>query len=159
MIALVGWRLVARVRRLVGRQRLQLWRHRATVLVFPFAVGLIFIGALGETASLLALAAGAAAGGALALVGFRRTRFEVTDGGALFYTPCAPIGIGLGVMLIARIAYRALEIFEAGGSVSPGADSLALTPGTLFVFATLASYYSAYSLGLLLWHARVERRR
>lgn len=154
VVALIGWRVVARVRRLVGRQQSRLWRHRASVLVLPFLVGLLFVGAFGQTASLLALAGGSATGAVLALVGFRRTHFEVTADGGFFYTPFGPIGIGLAVLLVGRVGYRAIEILEARGAGSTAANPLELTPATLFVFATLAIYYGVYSLGLLVWRAR-----
>ncbi len=153
--AIVAWRVAVRVRRLVARQRLRLWQQRATVLVFPFLVGLLFVGALGEVEAQLAIAGGAAAGVGLAWIGFRRTRFEVAGDGILFYTPCGPIGIGLAAMLLSRIVYRGLQIAESRATGVPDGSAFALTPLTLFVFATLASYYSAYAFGLLRWHAVV----
>lgn len=153
--AFILWRVISRVRRLVARQRSRLWRHRSTVLFFPTILGLLALGALGEPTSLAALAVGILVGIGLAVVGFRLSRFDVTDEGP-FFTPFAPIGIGLSALLIARLVYRGLEIAGAHRTDPGGLQVLVTTPMTLLVFGTLASYYTGYAVGLLRWRGRLR---
>lgn len=152
--AFVLWRVYSRVRRLVGRQRSRLWRHRSSVLFFPMLLGLLALGSLGQPKSLTALAAGVLLGSSMAAIGLRRSRFEVSDEGP-FFTPCAPIGIGLSALFIARLVYHGLEIAQSRPAGNGGLHDLSATPMTLLVFGTLASYYSGYAIGLLRWRRRV----
>ena len=58
VIALLLWRMYARIRRLVGRQRSVLRRHIATLIVFPLLTVLLALSALRHPLSLAGLAGG-----------------------------------------------------------------------------------------------------
>ena len=155
IIALIAWRLYARIRRAIGRQRLHPRRPWITLAVLPLTLVLLSVSSSAHPPLELALWGGVLLGVALGVLGLRLTRFEATSAG-LFYTPSAHLGIALSTLLVCRIAYR----FITGGFPGPGAaDSApaALTPLTLLLVGTLAGYYCAYALGLLRWQARVRR--
>jgi hypothetical protein len=156
---LLAWRAYARFRRMVGRQRLSKVRPWITLAVFPLLIVLLVISAQAHPERLVLLAAGLAAGGVLAVVGLRKTRFEPTPQG-LFYTPNAHIGIALSMLFVARIIYRFVEIhaFDVATTGNHTVD-FARSPLTLAVFGLLAGYYVGYALGLVRWRARVMQAR
>lgn len=153
--ALVGWRLYSRVKRMVGRQRLSKVRPWLTVSFFPLLVALLLLGSLADPEAALALAGGVAAGVALGFYGLRLTKFEQTPLG-LFYTPNAHLGIALSLLLIARIGYRAAQMYFAAGAARDASSAFVRSPLTLLIFGTLAGYYVAYALGLLRWRRRAS---
>jgi len=109
--------------------------------------------AIGGMNAELALAGGAAAGVALAIVGISRTRFEQTEQG-WFYVPDARIGVALTVLLIGRLAYRLVQIggFNLMGPASRAASQDAMrSPFTLLILGAVLAYYAAYAAGLLRW--------
>ena len=158
IVALVAWRLYARVRRLIGRQRLSAVRPWITVTLFPALVVLL---ALGSRTSLLldgSLTVGVGLGVTLGLIGLRMTRFEVASDG-LYYTPSAHLGVALSLLVVARLVWRFLFMGAggAGAGLAAGAGSApppTLTPITLLLVGTLAGYYVTYALGLLRWASR-----
>ena len=150
LLPLVAWRIYARVRRMVGRQRLSRVRPWITLIFFPALVLLLAYTARGDVQSLGTLAAGLTIGSLLALHGLRRTRFERTPQG-LFYTPNAPLGIALSLLFIGRILYRLIEIYSLGPMTSRAASDFARSPLTLAVVGLLAGYYIAYAIGLVRW--------
>jgi hypothetical protein len=152
---LVAWRLYSRVRRMVGRQRLSKRRHWLTVCLFTFLIALLLLGSLAHPQAALALAAGVGAGVALGFYGLRLTKFEQTPLG-LFYTPSAHLGIALSLLLIARIGYRAAQLYFAAGAIREPSAAFVRSPLTLLVFGTLAGYYVAYAVGLLRWQRRAR---
>ena len=152
--ALVAWRLYARVKRMVGRQRLSRVRPWMTVCLFPSLVALLLLRSLLHPSSALALVAGVSAGVALGLYGLRLTKFEETQVG-LFYTPNAHLGLALSLLLLARIGYRAVQLYLASESIQGGSVEFARSPLTLLIFGALAGYYVAYAVGLLRWRHRV----
>jgi len=99
---LLGWRVYARFRRMVGRQRLSRVRLRITLTIFPLLVLLLGYAARSHLESLNWLATGLLAGTLLAVYGLRATRFEPTAQG-LFYTPNAHLGIALSILFVGRI--------------------------------------------------------
>jgi hypothetical protein len=153
--ALVAWRLYSRVKRMVGRQRLSKVRPWVTVSLFPLLVALLLVGSLSHPYAMLALVAGVAAGAALGLYGLRLTKFEQTPLG-LFYTPNAYLGTALSLLLIARIGYRAAQLYFTPGAIQEGSTVFARSPLTLLIFGTLAGYYIAYAAGLLRWRRRAN---
>lgn len=152
LVPLVAWRLYARFRRLVGRQRLSRARPWITLTVFPTLVVLLAYFASHRPQALAALGGALAAGALLARYGLARTRFETTVEG-LFFTPHAPLGIALFVLLLGRVAYRVVEL-----AYGPPAADFASSALTLAVFGLLAGYYVAYAVGLLRWRRAHERR-
>ena len=154
LVPLVAWRLYARFRRLVGRQRLSRVRPWISLTVFP-ALMLLLAWLVHSRVDALAWLGGATVAGALlARYGLSRTVFEATSGG-LFYTPHAPLGIALTVLFAGRILYRVYEVVSAG----PAAVDFARSPLTLAVFGLLAGYYIGYAAGLVRWRHAHETRR
>jgi tellurite resistance protein TehA-like permease len=162
LLALILWRVYARFRRMVGRQRLSKVRPWITLTIFPLLVVLLATSAVSHPERLLVLAVALALGGGLAVFGLRHTKFEPTPQG-LYYTPNAHIGIALSTLFLARIVYRFVELgsldpsaFAAG---NPHAADFARSPLTLAVFGLLAGYYVGYAIGLVRWRARVLRAK
>lgn len=153
--ALLGWRLYARVRRSIGRQKLSAVRPWITVSVFPLLILVLLVGALNHPQNALALFAGVAAGAGLGFYGIRLTRFEQTPEG-LYYTPNAHLGIALSLLLIGRLAYRAVQLQIWEMPAGPPASDFVRSPLTLAIFGTLAGYYILYAAALLRWRRRVQ---
>ena len=154
IIALIAWRLYARMRRSIGRQRLSPLRPWLAVTLFPLLVVLLALSTRALPVAEGCLAAGAALGIGLGVLGLRLTRFERSSEG-LYYTPSAHLGVILSTLLLCRIVYR----FAAGGFPgaavnTPPPSANALTPLTLLLVGTLAGYYACYAAGLLRWAAR-----
>src|SRR3954447_17177816 len=105
LIPLIAWRLYARLRRMIGRQRLSRIRPWVTLLMFPLLLGLLALAARAHLERLWFLGIGVALGGALGVFGLKKTRFERTPEG-LFYTPNAHLGMAISLLLIGRISYR-----------------------------------------------------
>lgn len=155
IIALIAWRLYARIRRNIGRQRFRPARPWITVSIFPLLLVLLGFATMMRPLSEGSLWAGVALGVALGVLGHRLTRFEVTPEG-YFYTPSAHLGIALSTLLVCRIAYRfIINGFPGTGATPPSGQSL--TPLTLVLVGTLAGYYCTYAVGLLRWYARARQ--
>jgi len=80
--------------------------------------------------------------------GVRLTRFDSTEKG-VFYTPSTVIGICLTLLLVGRIAYRAVTFFGPRAPNQPP-SALFQSPVTLLVFGLTAGYYLSYQTGVLL---------
>lgn len=156
LVPLLAWRMYARLRRMVGRQRLSRARPWITLAVFPLVAMLLALASHEHPRTLWWLAGGLACGVGLGMLGLRLTRFEPTREG-LFYTPNAHLGIALSLLFAGRIAWRLVEIFVGG--VPADAQHFARSPLTLCVFGLLAGYYIAYACGLVRWRARVMRAK
>ena len=146
LVPLVAWRLYARFRRLVGRQRLSRVRPWISLTVFPALVFVLAWLVRDRAAALAWIGAAIFAGGLLARYGLSRTVFEAAPEG-FFYTPHAPLGIALTALFAGRIVYRVYEVASAG----PAAASFAHSPLTLAVLGLLAGYYVGYAIGLVRW--------
>jgi energy-converting hydrogenase Eha subunit A len=156
VVALIGWRLYARIRRNIGRQRFSPRRPWITLSIFPLL--LLLLGFTTMTRPLMegSLWLGVTVGVGLGILGQRLTRYEVTAEG-LFYTPSAHLGIALSALLVCRIVYR----FTVSGGLpgmggAPPVAGQSLTPLTLLLLGTLAGYYCSYAVGLLRWSARTR---
>lgn len=152
LVPLVAWRMYARFRRLVGRQRLSRVRPWISLTLFPALLLLFAYLARSSTYALAALGGALVLGGLLGRYGLARTAFQVTPKG-FFYTPHAPLGIALMVLFAGRILYRVYEVMSAG----PAAADFARSPLTLAVFGLLAGYYVAYAMGLVRWRWTHEK--
>jgi hypothetical protein len=148
--ALVVWRVYARIRRMVGRQKLSRVRPWATALVFPVLLVLVALQAFGQPAALAALLGGTALGGALGVYGLRLTRFEETPQGR-FYTPSAHLGIALSLLFVGRVVFRIAQVYLMVDSGASSSADFARSPLTLAIFGTLAGYYVIYAIGLIRW--------
>ena len=140
---------------MVGRQRLSKVRPWLTVCLFSLLVALLLLSSLVHPGAALSLVAGVAAGAVLGFYGLRLTKFEQTPLG-LFYTPNAHLGIALSLLLIARIGYRAAQLYFAAGATQMASNTFVRSPLTLLIFGTLAGYYVAYAVGLLRWRRRAS---
>jgi len=155
IVALIAWRLHARARRLIGRQRLSTARPWINVVLFPVLIALLALGSRWQPLPEECLAGGVLLGTALGVLGLRLTRFEASTAG-LYYTPNVHIGVALSVLVVCRIGWRlfsqGLPVSTAGAAPPPPGTSL--TPLTLLLLGTLAGYYFTYALGLLRWSMR-----
>jgi len=153
VIALIAWRLYARVRRNIGRQRYSRVRPWITLTVLPLVLVLLAPGTHGQAGGVAALAGGIMLGIGLGVLGLRLTRFEASAQG-MYYVPSAHLGIALSTLFVCRLAYR----FVAHGLPvdATAAGPPAATPLTLLLFGTLAGYYCTYAVGLLRWAARAR---
>lgn len=160
LLPLIVWRMVVRVRRLIGRQRLSKVRPWITLIVFPLLLGLLALSAYAHAHAdrLVWLALGLAAGGALGIFGLRKTVFEPTREG-LYYTPNMHLGIALSLLFVGRILYRLVEVLLLAPPPAGHADDFATTPLTLGVVGLLAGYYISYAIGLLRWRRRVLKAK
>jgi hypothetical protein len=153
-IPLILWRIYARVRRNIGRQRSRAWRHWFGVTLFPLLVLLFALVALRSPLAEGALWGGVGAGVALAIAGLRLTRFERNEEG-FFYTPNAYIGVGLSLLLVGRILYRMAQVYGGTAAAAAGSNpDFARSPLTLLIFGMVAGYYATYAAGLLRWRGR-----
>ena len=123
ILALIAWRLYARIRRTIGRQRLSPVRPWVTVVVFPLLVALLAFAARSHAPAAAALAGGVVVGVGLGFLGLHLTRFEVSPEGR-YYTPSAHLGVALSALLVCRIFYR---FFVYGLPGSSGGGSMAAT--------------------------------
>ena len=155
IIALIAWRLYARIRRNIGRQRFRPARPWITLSIFPLVLALLGFATLTRPLAEGSLWMGVAAGTALGVLGNRLTRFEATPEG-YFYTPSAHLGIALSTLFVCRIAYRFMVTGVPGVGAAPPAGQ-SLTPLTLLLLGTLAGYYCTYAVGLLRWYARARQ--
>jgi hypothetical protein len=158
LLPLLVWRVYARFRRMVGRQRLSRIRPWITLALFPALTLLLSIAALNHPARLWWLGAGLVLGALLGLFGLRKTRFEPTRQG-LYYTPNAHMGIALSTLFMARIVYRLVEVYGIDPSHPHGMDDFARSPLTLAVFGLLSGYYVLYASGLVRWRWRILRAK
>jgi hypothetical protein len=148
LVPLMLWRIYARFRRLVGRQRLTKVRPWITLTLFPLLIALLSWVAYPNVGTIGWLAAGVAAGAGLSLLGLKLTSFERSPHG-LFYTPNKVLGVSLVLLFVGRIAYRVIEVavLSAGNTFT----GFVVSPVTLAVFGLLAGYYLGYAAGLLRW--------
>jgi len=150
LVPLIAWRIYARFRRMVGRQRLSRVRPWITIIVFPLLIAMLLWVTRFDFEREGWLVLGIAVGAALAVVAFRLTRFEDTPAG-LFYTPNAPLGIALTVLMVGRIGYRMYEVWTLGPTMARNNTEFIRSPLTLAIFGVLAGYYVAYAIGLVRW--------
>jgi hypothetical protein len=152
LIPLLVWRVYARFRRLVGRQRLTKVRPWVALTLFPLLIGLLAWLVYPNVDKIGWLGAGLAGGGGLAVLGLKLTSFERTPQG-LFYTPSGILGVSLVLLFVGRIAYRAIEVYAL--SASNTLTGFVVSSVTLAVFGLLAGYYIGYALGLLRWRYKI----
>ncbi len=151
LVPFILWRLYARYRRLVSRQKSRAWRHWAAAIFFPAILALLAATSLVQPLSEAALAAGIVVGAVLSHFGLRATRFEATPEG-VFFTPNARIGIALSLLMVARVVYRVAEMSSLPRAARAGQmQDFARSPLTLVVIGMLLAYYAAYAIGLLRW--------
>ena len=156
VVALVGWRMYKRVRRLIGRQPVNEKRLWLTAIFFPILIGLVSLSGLRDVALLEGVVAGVAIGIALGCFGLRLTRFEATADGC-FFTPNTFIGIAVSVLFVGRLLYRFGVLYLSTGQVDPASvQSFGSSPLTLATFGVVAAYYTTFAIGVLLWYRKAR---
>ncbi|MBG9388310.1 hypothetical protein [Caenimonas aquaedulcis] len=161
LMPLLVWRMIVRVKRMVGRQRAGRIRPWVTLVIFPLVLALFSFLAKDHAQRLWWLAGGVACGLGLAVWGLKKTVFEATPTG-LFYTPNAHLGIALSLLLVGRLVWRMVEVFTMDAAAMQQPDEFTRSPLTLLVFGLLAGYYIGYAFGLVRWRfavMRAKRRR
>lgn len=152
LAALVVWVLYRRLRRSFGRQRVREGRMWVRVGILTVVAAFAAIATAHNLTVLAALLAGIAGGAALGYVGLRYTRFEVTAEGR-FYTPHAYIGIVVAALLMGRLLYRFLSVYDGTAPAAAAGRGFAAglqgSPLTLAVFGALVGYYVLYYLGVM----------
>jgi hypothetical protein len=151
--ALVVWAIVRRARRTFGRQPVQPVRMWLRIGILTFAgAAIVATSGMRSPQMLEALIGGLLCGAALAGLGLRHTRFEVTTEGR-FYTPHTYIGVAVMLLFLGRLAYRFLYLSSAtGGAFAAGPGAAAAyqrSPLTLGTFGLLVGYYVFYYAGVL----------
>jgi len=152
MTVLVLWAIYRRVRRNVGRQRIEPGRMKFRIGVLGVVAALIAIGALRDWYMLGAMLAGIAAGVLLGWIGLRETKFEASDQDR-FYTPHLYIGLFVSGLLIARVAYRFLAVYPSMHAAAQADQNpfaaYQKSPLTLAIFGVVIGYYVFYYAGVL----------
>ncbi|MGN6312427.1 MAG: DUF1453 domain-containing protein [Rhodanobacteraceae bacterium] len=148
LIALLYYR---RFRRSFGRQPVQPARMITRVVILGLVGGLLLLGSVVDMRMFAGEIAGLVAGLALGFWGLKLTRFERKDDG-VHYIPHSWFGIGIMVLLLARLAYRwmvmwpAMQAAHAAGMQQPPYPR---SPLTLALFGLLVGYYVCYYIGVL----------
>lgn len=155
LLPLIGWRLYARFRRMVGRQRLSQVRAGLTLTLFPLLLTGLMVAALAHPARELLLVVCMAGGVALGVFGFGKTALEPGPQGQFFYTPNAHLGIALSLLFAGRVLYRVAETRWLAPEAHQSLGDFGRSPLTLAVFGLLAGYYISYAAQLLRWRRRV----
>ena len=118
VVALVVWRVYARIRRVIGRQRLSAVRPWITVVVFPLIAVLVLVTSFLHPMTRRRAGGGTVVGIGLGVLGKRLTKFEATPAG-LFYTPNAHLGIALSLLMVLRLGYRFVTLQMNGQHFDP----------------------------------------
>ncbi len=151
--ALIAWGIYRRMRRTFGRQRIDANRIRVRIGIFAIIGALVLMGVLHDVRSVGGLLAGLACGAALATVGLRHTKFEVTPEGS-FYTPHTYIGVAVAALFLGRLLYRLLYLPYVAHATAAANQNLAVAyqqgPLTTGMFGALVGYYVLFYVGILL---------
>jgi len=150
--AIIVFALYRRVRRSIGRQRVQEKRMWVRIGIF-ILIAILIAATIARDVDLLGvLAAGVICGAALAYIGLRYTKFEVTAQGR-FYTPHAYIGLVIAGLFVVRFLYRFLGAYD--GTAPPAAAGQSIvaiyqhSPFLLAALGAVVGYYVPYYLGVL----------
>jgi uncharacterized membrane protein len=146
------WRVYARLKTQMQRQRSILTRHYTGIFVFLAMLAVPASELLANPFSLGALAVGIAAGIGYAIWGLKLTRFDETDEG-YFFTPNARLGIVIAMLFAARVLYVGFELYANQGPTPRFTDS----PLTMLVVGLTGAYFGSYSIGILRW--RLKRQK
>src|SRR5579864_1062724 len=152
LAALIVWVIWRRLRRTFGRQRVEPARIWLRIVLLTLVGGLIVATSVArDTRALEAMIAGIACGLALAYLGLRHTRFEVTPEGR-FYTPHTYIGLAVTALFLGRLLYRLFYVYGSNamtGAPQNPALMFQKSPLTVGIFAVLIGYYLLFYAGVL----------
>ncbi len=146
-VGLVIWRVYRRVRRSIGRQRVQPKRLITGIVIYSVICVLLALGAVQHPNLLAGLGGGLVLGAPLALIGLRFTRFENAPDGR-YYISHPYIGITIAAVLVVRVFYR-LSAFFGSPSQMQGPPQMMQSALTLSLLGLLAGYYIAFYAGVL----------
>ena len=149
------WRVYARLKTQMQRQRSILARHYTGIFVFLAMIAVPASELLGNLVSLGALAVGVAGGIGYGAWGLKLTRFDETDEG-YFFTPNARLGILVAMLFAARVLYIGFELYANQGSTAP-TPRFTDSPLTMLVVGLTGAYFATYSTGILRW--RLKRQK
>lgn len=153
LIPLLVWRIYSRLKRMMGRQHSQLWRHWSAVTLLPLLILALGLACMSNALALSCLGAGILLGAWSGILAIKLTRFESTIKG-FFFTPNRHLGMIVALLFIARILYRGLELYVTSRALAPMPESMrdfTQSPLSVLVFGMLAAYHCSYGWGLLRW--------
>lgn len=154
LVPLLVWRIYSRLKKLVARQKSQLWRHRLVAFGFPVLIVFLATTTRFDILPLSSLGAGVLAGGWLGVLGIRLTRFEQI-GKDYFFTQHRYLGLAITMLFIARLLYRGMEIYlNTRLDVPLPPPPFGQSPLTMAAYGLVTGYYATYAWGLLRWRQR-----
>lgn len=158
LIPLLVWRIYARLKGAMARQRSHLARHWCGMAAFSALIVVAGSELLANPAGMAWLAIGSAAGVAYGLWGLRLTRFDDTGPGREpTFTPNARLGVAVAMAFIARVMYVGVQLYaDQGGAPRPPFSE---SPLTVLLLGLTAAYFATYSAGLLRWRRTRQAAR
>ncbi|HET7535624.1 MAG TPA: hypothetical protein VFJ90_04170 [Candidatus Didemnitutus sp.] len=148
IIALLIWRLQARWKNYVGRQRFVPSRLIVFTAVFVTASVVVAILSLSHHLALEMFGCGLVGGALLSLVGLWLTRFEFTSDGT-YFTPNSHLGVALTLLLGVQFIYRKVVMHVDPNSSAPPPSIFDNQPVFVMLGVT-AGYFIAYNVGVLI---------
>jgi hypothetical protein len=148
--AFVAWRVVVRIRRSIGRQKVTKGGMSVRIGIYAVITLLLLLELVvlkADAPVFGGLLGGLVLGAFLGLVGLHLTQFEVTPEGR-FYTPNRYVGAALSILFVARLAYR-YGAFSGHAAAVEADPRAALSPLTMLVYGLLAGYYIVFFIGVL----------
>jgi hypothetical protein len=156
LIALIAWGFYRRVRRNIGRQRLQPRRMVVRMVLIALITAMFGVFSLLHTQVMLGFIGGLLLSLPLAYIGLHLTRFEATPEGR-FYTPNTYIGVALSGLLIIRVVMQMFRLYSVSPTTGLTYSTLPQSALTYFLFGLRMGYYMAYYAGVFYRSRRVEK--
>lgn len=154
LVPLLVWRIYSRLKKLVARQKSQPWRHWLAAIFFPALILFLATTTRFEMLPLSSLGAGVLAGGWLAVLGLKLTRFEQA-GKDFYFTQHRYLALVVTMVFVARLLYRGMEIYlNTRLDVPVPPPPFGQSGLTMAAYGLLSGYYGLYAWGLLRWRQR-----
>lgn len=150
LVPLAIWRIYSRLKRLMGRNQSELWRHAAYATLAGVTLAVLAVLLVGKWQALAALLVGAAVGAALGHRNFKLTRLQNTAEG-FFYTQNRRFGLLVTMLFFSRLIYRLFEAYLHMHDRLPLDPDFIGQPLTAVVFGLTAGFWGGYHLLLLRW--------
>ncbi|MBV6321585.1 hypothetical protein [Duganella violaceipulchra] len=155
LVPLAVWRIYSRLKRLMGRNKSELWRHAAYATVAGVTLAVLAVVLIGKWQALAALLVGAAVGAALGHRNMKLTRLQNTAEG-FFYTQNRRFGLLVTMLFFGRLIYRLFEAYLHMHDQLPLDPDFIGHPLTAVVFGLTAGFWGCYHLLLLRWRRAVK---